>query len=368
MQSMSSVDSVIRVVKPYREKAAKQRKEELKKEKDASDLSTLASARSSSSSQSQMIINLEIRKERRLLRAQEIERLSWLIQRAAVMKDAVKEDAWQLKLDLLYESPLDINDPDIYDASLQSPIDTPTPRSTPTPVLPPCSISICARRPFSPIPVSKLFQLSQDNSPIEQSNLMFAEIAPSVTSPYDVEDSLTVFHDSPYAVEGSPVVVNASCVLSIPVTKLFQLGEYKSPFEQSNLMTAEIAPSTDAVENSPTELDDSSTIVRNVVDQKKMFEQTQQRKHQNVFVQKLLCSFKRIDIPKDGHCLFHCFAFFFNRHGLMMVNPSEPMDANAGVKFSQQIVRNLCANELIRLDGKIPGLLFVCIYLYLSMF
>ena len=128
MQSMSSVDSVIRVVKPYREKAAKQRKEELKKEKDASDLSTLASARSSSSSQSQMIINLEIRKERRLLRAQEIERLAWLIQRAAVMKDAVKEDAWQLKLDLLYESPLDINNPDIYDASLQSPIDTPVSR------------------------------------------------------------------------------------------------------------------------------------------------------------------------------------------------------------------------------------------------
>jgi hypothetical protein len=363
-----------------REKAAKQRKEELKKEKDASELSSLATVRSSSSSQSQMIINLEMRKERRLLRTQEIERLTWLIQRAADRNDRVKKDEWQLKLELLYESPLETNDSDIYTVSLLSPgVDTLTPRSTPTPVLPACSISVCSRQPFSPISVSKLFQLSQDKSTIEESNLLFVDDGPS---PYYVEDFpvalddsisdstfLQLGQDKSNAEHADLMLVDVApssdAVENSPVSQLLQLGQDKSNAEHADLMLVDVAPSSDAAKNSLAALENCSLNSSKVVEQKerqKAFEQSQQMKHQKLFVQKLLCSFKRINIPKDGHCLFHCFAIFFNRHGLKMVNSSDPSDEDSGVQFSPQIVRNLCADELIRLDGKIPGLMFVCIF------
>jgi hypothetical protein len=91
-----------------------------------------------------------------------------------------------------------------------------------------------------------------------------------------------------------------------------------------------------------------------------------QLKHQTLFVRRVLRDFKRIDILRDGHCLFHCFASFFNRHGVSFVSskyfPADPM----GVMFSAQIVRSVCADELIRMDGKIPGLVCVCTYIFIT--
>lgn len=321
-----------------REKAAIIRKEDLKKEKDASDLSSLPTVHRSAPSQSQLIINLEMRKERRLLRAQEIERLSWLIQRAEQRKDEGKKDQWQLELDLLYEAPLDQNESE-YDASLSSIpslIETTTPRSTS--VLPACSISVDVRQVFSPI--SKLCDLNkhqEDVRRIEQSNLIFSE---------QVASSLDTFvEDSPLD-QVDKVDANDSLVIEHP----------HSPIDK------EFAPSLVAVVAAKLELhDDASVKALQAVQRKKMFEEAQQFKHQTLFVRRVLCGFKRIVIPKDGHCLFHCFAFFFNKHDVQFISSKYFPTDLMGVKFSANIIRNVCADELIRLDGKIPGLLFVCI-------
>ena len=110
---------------------------------------------------------------------------------SSARKDEGKKDQWQLELDLLYEAPLDQNESE-YDASLSSIpslIETTTPRSTSTAVLPACSISVDVRQVFSPI--SKLCDLNkhqEDVRRIEQSNLIFSE---QVASSFDtfVEDS-----------------------------------------------------------------------------------------------------------------------------------------------------------------------------------
>jgi hypothetical protein len=355
-----------------REKAAKFRKDELKKERDASELSSLPTVSRSSPSQSQLIINLEIRKERRLVRSQEIERLTWLIARAKERQDAVKQDQWQLQLDLLYEAPLDQKESDYdedFDASvssLPSPIETKTQRSTPAPVVPAfCSISVDVRQVFSPI--SKLCDLNKlrDDlaSPIEKSNLMFSEkIASPVLSDecslvdqVDVRGATPLVIGHPHSTAIVPSVVECSLVDQVDVRGA-------TPLVIELPHSTAIVPSVVAVVAAELKRqDDASVDALKAVERKKSFEEAQQRKHQNLFVNRILLSFKRIDIPKDGHCLFHCFASFFNRHEVSFICSKYFPTHPEGVQFSAKIVRNVCADELIRLEGKIPGLMFVCI-------
>jgi hypothetical protein len=315
-----------------REKAMKQRKVELKKESEVGESSSQPTVHRPS--QSSILINLEIRKERRLIRAQEIERLSWLIQRAAQRKDTVKQELWQLELDCLYEAPLEQNESD-YDAPSESLIESATPRSTP--VIPAfCSTSVDVRQAFSPI--SKLCAKRQEEvSPIELSNLKFSPFIAVEDSPVDQSDAVA---------DQSLIIMKVESMVTADKQR-----EDVSPIELSNLMFSPFI----AVEDSPVDQSDAVADQCLIIDQpistldkglspsaapmvaaefdldasvnalkaadddaeryerKKRFEEAKQMKHQTLFVKRVLSDFKRIDIPKDGHCLFHCFASFFNR-------------------------------------------------------
>ena len=347
-----------------RAKAALQRREELKKERDSELSSSSATIRSSSSSQltSQILVHLELRKERRLLRDQEIDRLSWLIKRAGLKNDFAKEYEWQLQLDSLYESPLVEIDSDVITSLLSSP-DTPPPRSTPTPVKPAlaCSISVCAQ-PFSPI--SKLVTTQSTNDEqlmfiasrstkdmIEKISEGRSEEEEGASERAKVElESETPPENAGNDVEADSVNEDLAAELEAG-TPPKKVGNNVEAFdgEEAAIATSQLA------------LNDAKQAKL-----KQLFIETQQRKHQTLFVQLLFSRFKRVDIPKDGHCLFHCFAYFFNRHGMMMVDSSDPsydpMNTKAGDQFSAKIIRNLCADELIRWKGQIPGLTFVVFF------
>ncbi len=302
-----------------RAKAAQQRREELKKEKDASELSSSSTTgRSSSASQlaSQLLINLEIRKERRLLRVQEIDRLSWLIKRAALKSDFAKENEWQNQLELLYESPIPDNDSDWHDgiASLLTSPDTPTPRSTPTPVKPAlaCSISVCA---FSPI--SKLVTAHQPS--IHGQPLMFIGQQETETPPKNaVNDAEAVHVGEERSSEDLPPheLPPLPAELQPPVKDdaTCQGLETKTPeAPPKNVVENDVDAMLGREERSNAVLADAT--IETAQRAKQVFLETQQRKHQALFIQFVLCGFKRVAIPKDGHCLFHCFAYFLNRHG-----------------------------------------------------
>ena len=66
-------------------------------------------------------------------------------------------------------------------------------------------------------------------------------------------------------------------------------------------------------------------------------------------------TFRRIEIYRDGHCLFTCFATLFNKHG--MTYTLKANDKGKGKRFTVKCLRNFCADELLRTGGKIAGLL-----------
>jgi hypothetical protein len=353
-----------------REKAMKQRKEEMKKESGVGESSSQPTVHRPS--QSSILINLEIRKERRLIRAQEIERLSWLIQRAAQTKDIFKQEQRQLELDCLYEAPLEQNESD-YDAPSESLMESATPRSTPgIPAF--CSTSVDVRQAFSPI--SKLCdKRREDVSPIEMSNLIFSPFIAVADSPVDQFDADA---DQSFIIDQPDSKLDQEEAVPAPAFAAALAGAHApTPAPSAAVPKSErpakkstvLAPSAAPMVAAELDLDASANALTAADDErqrKKLFEEAKQMKHQTLFVKRVLCDFKRINILRDGHCLFHCFASFFNRHGVSFVSskyfPADPM----GVMFSAQIVRSVCADELLRIDGKIPGLVCVCTYIFVT--
>jgi len=66
-------------------------------------------------------------------------------------------------------------------------------------------------------------------------------------------------------------------------------------------------------------------------------------------------TFRRIEIYRDGHCLFACFAALFNKYG--MTYTLKAHDKGKGKRFTVKCLRNFCADELLRTGGKIAGML-----------
>ena len=226
-----------------REKAMKQRKEEMKKESGVGESS---SSSTTTTSTVDRLINLEMRKERRIVRAQEIERLSWLIQRAAQTKDVIKQEQRQLELDCLYEAPLEQHESD-YDAPSESLIDSATPRSTPgIPAF--CSTSVDVRQAFSPI--SKLCVKRQEEvSPIELSNLKFSPFIDVEDSPVDQSDTVA---------DQSLIIMKVESMVTADKQR-----EDVSPIELSNLMFSPFI----AVEDSPVYQSDAVADQCLIIDQ-----------------------------------------------------------------------------------------------------
>jgi hypothetical protein len=78
--------------------------------------------------------------------------------------------------------------------------------------------------------------------------------------------------------------------------------------------------------------------------------------HQKKFVSLISTRFRQIDTFRDGDCMFNSIVLFFNRSRLTLVENGDE-DAS-GIPFSAKILRNLLADELIRLDGVVPGMLY----------
>jgi hypothetical protein len=70
--------------------------------------------------------------------------------------------------------------------------------------------------------------------------------------------------------------------------------------------------------------------------------------HHTAYVKRLKDDFRVVKIDADGDCLFTCFAKFLNTNNVS-IDSSTP--------FSAKTLRTISANELIRLNGQIPGMM-----------
>ena len=72
---------------------------------------------------------------------------------------------------------------------------------------------------------------------------------------------------------------------------------------------------------------------------------------QRQYIKYVLKSFRRVDVRRDGDCLFGSFVALFNRHGM-----TYHRDGDDTHQFTVKALRNFCADELIRTQGAIPGM------------
>ena len=78
---------------------------------------------------------------------------------------------------------------------------------------------------------------------------------------------------------------------------------------------------------------------------------------QDAFVMHVTKTFRRIDVPKNGHCLFSSFVVLFDRYGMTCTQTQDAEEE--GVPFTVRSLRGFCADELLRTEGNIPGMLYV---------
>ncbi len=79
--------------------------------------------------------------------------------------------------------------------------------------------------------------------------------------------------------------------------------------------------------------------------------------HQKKFVSYVSTCFRVVDPQHDGNCLFNCFVMSFARNNFNFTG-LQNSESNAFIPWTAEILRHMLADELIRLDGVIPGQLY----------
>jgi hypothetical protein len=78
--------------------------------------------------------------------------------------------------------------------------------------------------------------------------------------------------------------------------------------------------------------------------------------HQKKFLSFISTCFRVIDPKRNGDCMFECIALSFSRNRLTLKTNGE--EYTPGIPITAKIVRNLLADELVRLKGVVPGMLY----------
>lgn len=298
--------------------------------------------------QANMLLEIEFRKEQRFVRDQEIARLLWLVKRSESKNDTAATDKWNLELDLLYEIPL--STPSHSHSLSSQQLSTPSKSQSMTPVSTDSSASSKQSCGFLFSPPSKFFardavepglsslsnfvphETEPVSSHIEDQNLQF-------TASDETEDSLQLIssvlpiNSTPTSI--LPMIEPPTSILLIIETPTSILPIIEPPISTPPPASVQPPTPTSILPIIPTPTRVASPRTRRLL-------------HQKSFIKHVRNFFRIQQISRDGHCLFACFSTFFNRHGLTLLPDSIP--------FTPLIVRNLCADELIRLKGKIPGM------------
>lgn len=72
------------------------------------------------------------------------------------------------------------------------------------------------------------------------------------------------------------------------------------------------------------------------------------------YVKRVKLDFRVVAVYPDGDCLFTCFAQYLNRNNVKYTTCAT---SNEGSTFTAKLLRTVAANELIRLEGQVPGTL-----------
>jgi hypothetical protein len=72
------------------------------------------------------------------------------------------------------------------------------------------------------------------------------------------------------------------------------------------------------------------------------------------YVKRVKLDVRVVAVYPDGDCLFTCFAQYLNRNNVKYTTCATN---NEGSTFTAKLLRTVAANELIRLEGQVPGTL-----------